>query len=58
MVDFPKITFDRRYPLPHIVQSGFGIFQCFIVAVNANQTSAIMQTLRNAERMSGAEHAI
>src|SRR5699024_10603417 len=54
LVDVAEVALDRGHALPDIFQPGFGVFECLVVAVDADQAAGIMQTLRNAERMSGA----
>ena len=44
-------SLDRCDTLPHILEAVLRVFECFVISVNANQTTGIMQTLRNAERV-------
>ena len=53
LVDLAEVALDRGHPLPDILQADLGVFKRLVVPVDADQPAAIMQTLRNAERMSG-----
>jgi len=50
LVDIAEVALDRCDTLPHILEAILRVFECFVISVNANQTTGIMQTLRNAER--------